>query len=252
MPRNAFAFAFALLLVVSAACTRSSPAPSPEPTPTQTPAQTPASPNAEPTGSPPASVAPDLPPGIPPFFESDVAADDVPPAALIPLRTEVTGAWHADTSEGEAILVAWLEPGPDPLSLAHGIVLWRRFDDGGAPWRPVFGARYPKRTSIFGISAQTADVTGDASDDALVFLQTGGTGACGTYLVLDAAAGSERFARDVCDTTIEPSTDPVGLLMVEAVYEPGDPHCCPSAMRRSVLVSEDTGWTTVSEKTSSF
>jgi hypothetical protein len=72
----------------------------------------------------------------------------------------------------------------------------------------------------------------------------------GTYLVVDAASGTQAFRRSVCDTSIEPAGDPAGLIVTEAVYAHGDPHCCPSTTRTTVLRAEGGGaWTTVSVTT---
>ncbi len=77
-------------------------------------------------------------------------------------------------------------------------MVWRRFTDGGAPWRPVFGETYPAAgTPVLGITATTQDVTGDGSEDALVFAETGGSGSCGIYSVLDLAAGTTVYRRSV-------------------------------------------------------
>ena len=140
----------------------------------------------------------------------------MPPAALIPRRTDVAGTWFAQTSAGDAIVLAWQVPGPDPFQLDHGVVVWRRFTDGGAPWRPVFGETYDASgTPVLGITATTQDVTGDGSEDALVFAETGGSGGCGIYSVLDLAAGTKVYRRSVCDTQIAPST-PAGRAVVDA------------------------------------
>jgi hypothetical protein len=185
---------------------------------------------------------PSLPAGLPPSFEGDVPAADVPAAALIPLGAHVTGTWSAETSAGEAIVVAWEVPGDDPFVLARGLAVWRRFDDGGAPWRPVWGRAFGVRAGVLSIDAVPADVTGDGSDDAVVFAGTGGSGGCGAAFVVDLVAGSTTYRRDLCDASLTPSTDPVGLLLTEAVYHPGDPHCCPSAIRRTVLTWDGGGW----------
>ena len=108
--------------------------------------------------------------------------------------------------------------------------MWLHRGDPGSPWQPVnavaFGA---KRRPVLGLTAVIGDVTGDASDDALVFAETGGSGGCGTSFAIDIATGARVFDRNVCDTRIVPSTDPVGLVVTEAVFAHGDPHCCPSA-----------------------
>jgi hypothetical protein len=197
------------------------------------------------------SVAPRLPGGMPPSFGDAVEAANVPSAALIPLRAVVTGTWRTQTAGGEAIVVSWEFPGRDPFRKDRGVAAWRRFDDGGAPWRPVWGASYPaRRDPVLGIDTKIADVTGDGSPDALVTASTGGSGDCGTTSVVDLAAGSEVYRDTGCDRTIEPSSDPVGLHIHEAVYAPGDPHCCPSSFRDTVLVDQAGTWQTASTSTS--
>jgi hypothetical protein len=192
---------------------------------------------------------PPLPPGLPPLFDDDVSSANVPSGALVPLKTEVTGTWFGTTSEGEAIVVAWQVPGDDPFRLARGFAVWRRFDDGGAPWRPVFGAAWAAKRGLLAITGLTAEVTGDASDDAIVELETGGSGGCARWLVMDLARGEIVWDDEGCDRRIEPHTGPIGLLVTEAVYEPGDPHCCPSAFRETVWTYEhDDRWNVASER----
>jgi hypothetical protein len=197
-----------------------------------------------------ASPVPSLPAGLPPSFGDDVGAGDVPAAALIPLGADVTGSWDASTSAGEAIVVAWSVPGPDPFQLERGIVAWRHFDDDGAPWRPVWGQRYPpRREPLQNLTAQVTDVTADGSDDALVLAETGGSGACATVSVIELSTGTRAYRSSGCDRTVEPSSDPVGLRIREAVFAPGDAHCCPSRVRTTVLVDEGGSWQTASSTT---
>jgi hypothetical protein len=191
-----------------------------------------------------------LPSGLASPFGGDLPAGDVSVADLVPAGTDPAGSWYARTSDGDAIVVAWQAPGDDPFRTDRGFVVWRH---AGTPalWRPVFAATYPAaRHPVLGVTATVGDVTGDGSDDALVFAETGGSGACGTYLVVDAGAGTEVFHRSVCDTSIDPSPDPPGLIVIEAVYAHGDPHCCPSATRTTVLQRDADGtWRTVSVTT---
>ena len=42
--------------------------------------------------------------------------------------------------------------------------------------------------------------------------------------------------------------DPVGLSIEQAVYRVGDPHCCPSAFKTTVLVYDGDGTWTVASK----
>ncbi|HEY7476766.1 MAG TPA: hypothetical protein VIB62_00885 [Actinomycetota bacterium] len=237
------------LAILLAACGGSSPTASGAPSvadPTTTPPSATPPPSSDATPGTP-TPSPELPAGLPASFEEDVAAADVPAQALVPPGTDVTETWYGATADGEAIVVAWVVPGGDPFRLAHGLAVWRRSDGADPPWRAVYGQTWPKRAGVLGVSAITADLTGDRSDDALVFAMTGGSGACGTYIVLDLAAARRVFDRRVCDTTIEPAAPP-GLLVHEAVFRPEDPHCCPSAFRETVLgYRGPDDWTVVSE-----
>ena len=77
-----------------------------------------------------------------------------------------------------------------------------------------------------------------------MFAETGGSGGCGTYVVLDAATATTIYRRsDVCDTRLEPDPQVPGLILTEAVYEHGDLHCCPTAEQRTTLVYDlEAGW----------
>src|SRR3954454_14822530 len=204
-----------------------------------------------PSGTPSPSPFPSgLPAGVPPSFGDAVGPGDVPVAALVPLKADVTGSWGASTAAGDVILVAWELPGGDPFRTDRGIAAWRRFQDEGAPWRPVWGRAYPSgRAPIQNLSAQIADVTGDGSDDAVILAETGGSGACGTTSVVDLATGSVVYRSTGCDRTVDPSADPTGLVVREAVYRPGDAHCCPSKVRTILLVDDGGTWETASERT---
>jgi hypothetical protein len=203
------------------------------------------------TLAPIASPVPSLPPGLPPSFGDDVAPGDVPAAALIPLQGEVTGSWDATTAVGDAIVVAWSMPGPDPFQLDRGIAAWRRFDDGGAPWRPIWGQAFPSRHDpLQNLTADVADVTGDGSQDVLVSAEIGGSGGCGAVAVVDLTTGERIYRSAGCDRAVTPSADPVGLSIRSAVFQPGDAHCCPSAVRTTVLVYADGSWEAATSTTS--
>jgi hypothetical protein len=216
-----------------------------EPQPLRSTALPSASPSATPPDVTPTPTA-ELPAGLPATFEKDVDPADLPPSELVPRGAEVTGVWFARTTEGDAVVVAWADPKGNPFRRDGGIAAWRRFD-GDPPWRAVFGVAATAEEGVLGVRATTADVTGDGSEDALVVQDTGGTGACGRYMVLDLLAGSAVWERELCDAQVDPSTAPVGLVIDQAVYEPGDAHCCPSAFRRTVLVYDGDGdWSKVS------
>ncbi len=205
---------------------------------------------SSPTASVAVSPAPPLPADLPPWFDDDVGSGGVPAAALIPIGATVSDSWITQTAVGEAIVVSWEVPGDDPFRQDRGIAAWRRFDDGGAPWRPVWGAAFPgARDPVLGISTTLADVTGDGSPDALVLAEMGGSGGCGIVAVVDLSAGGQVYRSRGCDRRIEPATDPAGLVLTEAVFAPGDPHCCPSSLRTTFLAYVDGSWRTASTQT---
>jgi hypothetical protein len=220
---------FALFLVLLTACwgdEGSSPPPAPE-------------------ASVPANLS-DLPPDL----EEDVEAANVAAAALIPLTAIATGSWSTVTDQGEAIVVAWQESEGDPLRADRGVALWRRFDDGGAPWRPVWAETFPgKPEPVLGIDVRFGDATGDGSDDAVIVAASGGSGACDRTLVLDIAAQDEAYDESGCDRVVDVSVAPPGLVVTEAVFRPGDAHCCPSAMRTTVSTYDGDRWQVVSRTT---
>ena len=201
--------------------------------------------------TPAASPLPSLPPGLPPSFENDVPPDDVPAAALIPIGAEVAGHWETSTSAGDAIVVAWSVPGEDPFRQDRGIAAWRRFADGGLPWRPVWGMAFPaKRDPLLGLSAQVADVTGDGSADAIAFAERGGSGGCGLTLVIDLASGTEVFREEGCDRRVDASIDPVGLTITEAVFAREIRIAARAASATTTLVYADGAWERASSTTS--
>ncbi len=182
------------------------------------------------------STAPvNIPSGAPTGFPQDVAADRVPVADLVPADATITGVWYANPAAGPSILVAYALPGADPLRRAHGLLIWRH-TGGAPPWRPVFGVTDAPDSGVVQIQAAIGDATGDASPDTLVFENAGGSGVCGTWRVIDLANNAEVYRRHACDTTIDISRDTPGLVLRQAVYAPGDAHCCPSATRTIALV----------------
>jgi hypothetical protein len=238
----------AALVVLAAACT-SGPEPLPSTSSSPTSSTAPpssGSPTVVPSAGP--SVAPTgIPPGTPGSYDEDVSPDAIPPDALVPPGTSVTDVWYADTLVADVILVAYVEPGTDPFRREHGLVVWRRFPDQPDPWRPVFGLHDPAERGVLAIRAVIGDASDDGSPDALTFEDIGGSGACGTWRVIDLGANVQVFKRKTCDTMIELSTDPVGLSIREAVYGAGDAHCCPSAMRTTILTFDPgDGWTVAS------
>ncbi len=184
-----------------------------------------------------------IPAGTPPTYDEDVDVANLPADALVPIGTGPTDVWPAIAPDGTQFsLIAFAAPSDDPLRQARGLLVWRRFHDG-PPWRAVLGLSDPARAGVLAVHALIGDATGDGSPDAITFEETGGSGACGTWRVLDLAANAGVFTKETCDTTIDLSSEPVGLVVREAVFAPGDAHCCPSTMRISVLTFDDaSGW----------
>lgn len=204
-----------------------SPTPSPEPTPTPVPEPSPG-PDVGPDGMP-LSYAPDDEPG------------EVPSDALVPDGATVIGQWFAFVTDGVRIAVAWTDDPEDADRVAGGIAVWSRTD--AAPhWRASFVRRQPRRLGVTSVEASTADLTGDGSDDLLFFEGRGGSGACGTWFVIELLAERTIYRESLCDGRVEPAPDDPGLLVTESVFEPGDAHCCPSAIRRSTLVWTGSRW----------
>lgn len=234
------------LVVLAAACGGGETLPSPSETRSAPPTK-----SSVPPGSPAESLSPGpsiqpvgIPEGTPPSFAQDVGVADLPADALVPDGTSPTDIWPAISPDGtQFALIAFARPSEDPLRQARGLVVWRRFADAPA-WRAVYGLSDPAGAGVLQVHALIGDATGDGSPDALTFEDTGGSGACGTWRVLDLAANTGVFKRKTCDTTIDLSNDPVGLLVREAVFAEGDAHCCPSTTRISVLTFEGrSGWT---------
>ena len=66
---------------------------------------------------------------------------------------------------------------------------------------------------------------------------------------VDLATGALVYRSSGCDRTVDPNADPPGLVVREAVYRPGDAHCCPSRVRTTVLVDDGGTWETSSVQT---
>ena len=128
------------------------------------------------------------------------------------------------------------------------MVLWSEFPESPR-WRAVYGFRDRAKDGVLGITAVTGDATGDGLDDVLSFESTGGSGACGTYRVISVADAAQVFEQTVCDSVIEIAVAPAGLTLTEAVFGPGDPHCCPSAQRVTRLRYTGAGWKVLSRET---
>ncbi len=239
------------LTAVSVACRSSADEPAatgPAPTTTE------ASPSPDPSQEPAPSVAPTppaaaIPTGVPPTYDEDVPARELPVDELIPPGDEVTGVDRATVDDGEAVVLSFATPGPDPLVQARGFVVWRRTIGADPPWRATYGVAHGRRSGVLAISAETTDLTGDGSADALIREDTGGSGACASYRVVDLARGTPLWKRAVCDLEIQPNPDPIGLFEVARIYGPEDAHCCPSSIRERVLTWDGARFRVVSEET---
>jgi hypothetical protein len=229
----------ATVVLVLGSCTSEPPTPpsrsSPSPTGSASPAQP--SPSAEPSVDP----GP-VPEGIPTDYGPAVDAQDVPPEALIPSGAIPTGEWFAFTDAGVMILIAWAEGGDDFTALPRGVALWRPAPS--APhWRLASVRTHRANEGLTEIQVTAADVTGDGSDDAIVFEGTGGTGGCGSWFVLELLSVERIFRKELCDGRLEPGPpDAPGLVLTESVYHQGDAHCCPSALRRTTLAWSGSTW----------
>jgi hypothetical protein len=196
------------------------------------------------------SPTPTLPPGTPGTFEDDVPGSEVPADALVPRGTNVTDAWPVSAATGDAIVVAFEERGEDPFVAARGFVVWRRQEGADPPWRPAFGVMSRSGGGVLAIQGSIDDVTGDHSPDALLVERTGGVGNCGRWWVIDLSTGGPLWRRSICDAEVVAHQDPPGIEITATVYEPGDPHCCPSSIRTTVYAYEPPdGFVKASEET---
>jgi hypothetical protein len=186
---------------------------------------------------------------VPVTYDEDVPGRELPVDELVPPGDEVTGVDRARTVEGDAVVIVFATPGPDPFSQARGFVVWRRDAGGDPPWQAVYGLAHGDRDGVLAISADTTDLTNDASADVLIREEMGGTGTCATYRVIDLAAGAPLWKRSVCDAEIQPNPDPIGLYEVARIYGPDDPHCCPRAIRERVLAWNGDRFEVVSTET---
>ncbi|HET9671686.1 MAG TPA: hypothetical protein VFQ40_02420 [Actinomycetota bacterium] len=237
---TALPLATVLLTVGCGGSTDPTPAPLPSASPTTvtTPSDTPTF-----TPSPEPSPSPEPEPGtMPDGYAPDVEPTDVPREAMVPTGASPTGETFAFTDDGVMIAVTWAEPGTRVDRLPRGIAVWRRATSTPY-WRPAFVRRHSARDAIAEIQMTTADMTGDRSDDLLLFEGTGGTGACGRWLVVELLARETIFRDELCDARIEPAPpgEP-GLVVTASVFRPGDAHCCPSAIRRTTLAWTGDRW----------
>lgn len=195
------------------------------------------------SGPPPSATDPGPPeapsPSVDPIpegamlVETDAGPDEVDARELAPSGTDPTGSWPGSTGGTDVVLVAVAGAG-DAFSRDRALWRWTHRPDLGG-WLGVELAAYPARKGVLGLDVTVVDVTGDGDDDGLAFALTGGSGACGTWTVYDLATNARLWSRDLCDGAVDPSFAPVGLAVQESVYRAGDPHCCPSARRETIL-----------------
>jgi hypothetical protein len=185
---------------------------------------------------------------MPRTFAADLEPVELPIEKLVPEGADVTGRWFGFTDLGAVVLVAWVEPGSDFSRLPRGFALWIRHDSS-PHWRAGLVERHDAEEGVQEIDMSTTDLTGDRSDDTLVFEGVGGSGACGRWLVIDLIRRKETFRREICDGRIDaaPPGSP-GLVLTESVYRKGDAHCCPSAMRETTLRWSGRAWTVTGKK----
>jgi hypothetical protein len=211
-----------------------------------------------PTGATGSPVAPPpqpdvrLPDGMPavvddPEDAAAISAGDLTP--LVPPGSRPGGSAVLARPDApiDQVAVAWRSG--DALAGRAGLIVWQDAD-GGPAWRAVYAFTDPKGKGVFGVRMDQADVTGDGIADLLTFEDVGGSGACGTYRVVESIDGDavEILHRDVCDTEIQVAGG--DLRVLEAVFEPADAHCCPSAVRTTVLRWNGSDWVEVSSEVS--
>jgi hypothetical protein len=210
---------------VSATTVSPSPSASPTPTPSPSPSPSP-TPSAQPRPMPPAWAFP---------IDEDLAPADIPDEDLVPPDADVTDRVVLPEGGGlpDQVAVAYVL-GDDPFAAEHGFAVWQRFPDPPA-WSVVHAFVDAPSEGVLGIRVQAEDATDDGHDDVLTFEDIGGTGACGTWRVTAATPGGadEIMRRRTCDA--EFVIVPGGLELSEAVYEPDDAHCCPSAFRHTTF-----------------
>jgi hypothetical protein len=218
---------------------------------TSDPSTSSASPSASPSAEPTPEPDLDLPADAPTLVDdpADVArlsAGDLSP--LLPPRAEIafTALLTNPPHPIDQIAIAWRR-GTDEFASTHGLVVWQRLD--GPEWRALYAFTDRPRAGVLGITMEPGDLTGDGIPDLLTSEHTGGTGACGRWRVVasEPAGATEIFRRDTCDTDIAIAAGE--LRIREAVYEQGDPHCCPSAFRVTTLRWDGAEWVETGSET---
>jgi hypothetical protein len=206
------------------------------PTSSPSPSVSPSSPSRSPSSSPSPSAEPrPIPPAWANPIDEDVAPEDLADELLVPPGARLTDRVTLAAAGGlpDQVAVAYVV-GDDPFAAEHGFAIWQRFPDTPA-WSVVLAFVDAPEEGVLGIRVQAGDVTADGHEDVLTFEETGGSGACGTWRLLaaDADGTDQRLKRRTCDAEFVIAGG--ALELREAVYEPGDAHCCPSAFRYTTL-----------------
>ena len=236
----------AVAFAVAVSCTTKSVTPeSPSAAASASPSST-SSPVA--SGSPSPSIAPP-PTVIPPAWAAPIKkplpGEGIPAERLVPPGAEVAGTWFLPGAAGipDQVVATW-GSGADPLRREQGLVVWERYPERPA-WRPAYAFLDPPKSGVFGIRVLVGDLTGDGHEDLLAFEDRGGSGACGTWRVVAAVEFLPEtiYEKDTCDADL---TIHDGQLVIdEAVFKPGDAHCCPSAYRAITLQYDGGRWKVV-------
>ncbi len=202
------------------------------------------SPSLSPTPTPALQV--DLPKDAPRTFTRALSSDQVPVGQLVPPHAHVVSAWRLGPPDVEVpqIGLAWRRG--NLFSAQLGFELWQAFADGPA-WRVVYAFTDEPSAGDLGVRFETGDLTGDGVPDALTFEDLGGSGACGVWRVVASGTGSaaEIYRKQTCDTEVRISDG--DLVMREALFAPGDAHCCPSRYRTTTLAWDGSAWQVLDE-----
>lgn len=204
-------------------------------------------PTASPTPEPsPPSASVKLPADAPRTVDDPAAIALVHAGDLTPLVPPgaTVGFRESRTDQFAEVAFTWRR-GDDPFAQEQGFVIWQRSLQA---WAAVYAFTDKPAEGVLGISVQVGELTDDGVDEYLTFEQTGGSGACGTWRVITSSPGrpQEVFDRTACDTDVRIVN---GALEVrEAVYEPGDPHCCPSAFLTSTFEWDGEAFVLVSSE----
>jgi hypothetical protein len=246
--------AAATLLLLAAACggepsANGSPT---EPASTASTAVTSPSREAEPSPSLTSSTAipgpVDLPADARRTFDVGVNAENLALQDLVPPGAAVGTSWTGTVSTAGAdtsvVVVSWSRG--DAEAPEVGLEIWQQSDPTAAgPWRVGYAFTDPAGAGVFGVRFDLGDLTADGSPDVLSFEDIGGSGACGTWRVIEMSVDSyaERYRKQTCDTTVRIVDG--DLRARTAVFAPDDAHCCPSAFRTTTLRWNGSAWDVV-------